>query len=1204
MNALRDPLQMPLDGIRVVEASAGTGKTFTIATLYLRLILEHGLLPEAIVVATFTRAATAELSERLRARLTRADEMLEHDDPASLQDGDDGETRAIRAVIGHALGCGRSLVELREHARKARLAMDGAMIGTLHGFCFRALGEFGFETGQALDEPELIDDARALELEIVRDFWRRGSADASVARLLAGTWSSPDALAKQVRDVRWRGRGIEVPVVATDALQSELASIRRRIATWDDATLAQADQEIGASLNNAAARKSRWHALRVLRDWARNEQLDADSDFIALSEAARFDREAIGKLGSFLKHPEGNVFDAVRQLQSLLDALVAARTTMAGLPAANLLRDARLYLESERPRRLAARNLMSHDQAVDRLADALAEPTRGGTATAKMRARWKAALIDEFQDTDTAQWHIVRRLFGDTTLVLVGDPKQSIYGFRGGDVYAWREAVAASSHARLELATSFRSGAGMTRGINALFDRTDAFIEQGFDYTEVASDDSVAARALLRDGVPVPALQLWQFTPADAGQADGQPANKERVRKAIQSACVAWLANMLDDPAVKLREHDGTLTSLRPRHIAVLVNSNAEAHAMQAALGRAGVAASSNLRASVYASDEAADLALLLDSLAAPDDPRRARAAHASVLLGHDAVAIASANSDAQALAAMLERVAEWTAMVDHRGPLPWLHQLIAEAAPRILAWPDGQRRIANYLQLAELLQALHATSFGVDDLAARFARARVEAIGDDVDGARLRIDTDADTVSIATVHAAKGLEYEVVLVPYAVLAFDPGKHSEKVPLYWHHSGNQAHVAVGTGTPEPIRAAAFTEQAAEDVRKFYVAVTRAKALCVLPWGEATCTQYSPMFHLLHAAGRATPLSADAAGCAQALRELCERAGDAAEIVPLPNAGTRPRHLIRRDAPRDDRPQPLAAREFARRTLQRDWQTWSFSRLVRGRAAAVDGDPAPGAGDGDASPVQPVAAVRPALAGARFGTTVPAVRELADCAAWTGMAEVPASQRDLVARCLRAQGLPERGMRPDEALRQTGACVGAALNATLPCGMRPCELLPPARRAEMEFHLALAPTAVPELFVLLHRHGYQQQRHGVGTETLHGMLTGVIDLVFEHAGKFHLIDWKTNWCPPYDEAALEAEIAAHDYDLQWLIYTLALHRWLRQRLINYDYDRHLGEVYYLFVRGLADGRGVHADRPPRRLIEALDALFDANAEARA
>jgi exodeoxyribonuclease V beta subunit len=649
---------------------------------------------------------------------------------------------------------------------------------------------------------------------------------------------------------------------------------------------------------------------------------------------------------------------------------------------------------------------------------------------------------------------------------------------------------------------------------------------------------------------------------------------------------------MLHDKSVRLRDRHGALHALRPGHIAVLVNSNAQAHAMQAALGRAGVPASCNLRASVYASDEAADLALLLDALAAPDDPQRARAARASLLAGDDAATIAAGIEDDMRQAAVLEGVAAWAAATQQHGPMAWLHGLVANAAPRLLALPDGERRVANYLQLAELLQDLDATSFGIADLATRFARARVEA-RDDADAARLRLDTDADAVTIATVHAAKGLEYEVVLVPYAVLARDPGKPDKCPPLHWYHDdANAARVAIGTGASPDVMQRACHEIRAEDVRKFYVAVTRASALCVLPWGPVNQMQHGAAYHLLHVAGREFPLGADASGCDAALRGLCERANGAARKVDLPSSAA-----IRRQTARETDVGELRARTFTRTGLQRDWQVWSFSRLVRGSANQAAADPRPGAGDASSMDGEPHDA---GPAGAAFGTAVHAVFEQTDFAAWRDAGGIPEGARPLIERALADQGVADGGASR-RAIDLTGACVRDALNTPLPCGTRLCDIAPERRKAEIEFHLSLSPARTPAWYVLLHAYGYQRQRGGVAAERLHGLLTGKNDLTFQHAGRFHVVDWKTNRCAPYDDAALRTEIAVHDYDLQWLIYTLALHRWLRQRLPGYDYDRHIGAVYYLFVRGMGEGRGIHSDCPPRALIEAMDALFDAHAE---
>jgi exodeoxyribonuclease V beta subunit len=1190
MSGVTDPLLLPLDGIRVAEASAGTGKTFAIATLYLRLIVERDLRPDEIVVATFTRAAAAELTGRLRERLELAAQLLHDDNPAAPRPDEDGARAEIRRTFARALQQGVPPADVRKRVREARATQDTALIGTLHGVCFRALSEFGFATGQALVRPELVEDVRALELEVVRDFWRRGSADAARAGLLADTWGSPEVLATQVRAARWGNLPAgSIPQPArpdTAALEARLAASRATIANWSDAELVDADQALGHAFSNASARKSRNMALRTLRDWARSDP-DEAADVAANVEVHRFDPDECSSKASFVAQPEGPLFDELHALAALFAELLPARKAAAGLPAATLLCEARAWFVAERGARLAARNLMSHDQAVERLAAALAHPA----AVAAIQRRWKAALVDEFQDTDSLQWQVVRTLFGERTLALVGDPKQAIYGFRGGDVYAWRDAIGQARAPTLQLATSYRAGRGMGAAINALFDVPAAFVEGGFDYTPVASAERVQPRAVLRDGQAMPALQLWSFAPTDVGQPEGKPASKERAEAGIEAACVAWIAGMLAAPGVRLRDARGDARPLQARHIAVLVNDNRQAHAMQAALGRAGVPASSNLRASVYGSDEAGDLALLLGTIAAPDDPRRARAAMASVLAGFDASAIAATVDDPDAQAAMLERSAGWAADAAVRGPLAWLHDLVAAAGPRLRALPDGERRLANYLQLAELLQALHAQSFGLGNLAARFARARVEA-NDDADVARLRLDTDADAVTVSTLHAAKGLEYDVVLVPYAVLARDPAAHKEPVPLYWYHDhANQACVAIGGGSDPADIQRATVEIRAEEVRKLYVAVTRARALCVLPWGQVTCTPFSALFHLLHEAGRALPLPATVEGCAQALHELCAKArGDAAVVAMAAIAAPSRRHP-------EARPAALRPREFTRTDLERDWQTWSFSRLVRGSSNAAAGDPLPGSGDADAPSVESgSAASEPGLAGARFGTAVHAAFEHADFAAWRDAAGVPDGERDAIERALRAQGLAEGDTAMRRAIDLVGTGIRAALNATLPCKVRLCDVAPDARKAEIEFHLALEPARTADLFALLHAHGYQRHRNGVAPRTLHGLLTGKIDLTFRHADRYWIVDWKTNRCPPYDRASLQDEIVRHDYDLQWLIYTLALHRWLGAVLADYDYERDFGGVYYLFVRGMQDGHGVYADRPTRALIDALDALL--------
>ncbi|HJU07882.1 MAG TPA: UvrD-helicase domain-containing protein [Rhodanobacteraceae bacterium] len=1208
MSADLTPLNLPLSGVRLVEASAGTGKTFTIATLYLRLILEQGLVPEQIVVATFTRAATAELSMRLRRRLRVAADMLRHEDAARERDDDDGEARATRAVIAHALATTDARV-LAERARTGELAMDTAVIGTLHAFCNRCLGEFGFETGRAPGELELLEDTRALLQEIVEDFWRRCSTDADAARLLAETWRTPDALAMQACDPRWRGREVsnaaELRAATRDAharreeTLARLDAIRNAIAGWDEDALQVADAELAACINHKTARDSRSRGLRELRGWA---QAGSAPDLLSAAARKAVDslaEDALAGLKSCKRKPEGPVFAAIADL----DANIKPLEKLDDDARAILLLDARVYLDRELPARMKALGMVGHDQAVDELAAALDDPQRGAHAVRAIRQRWPVALVDEFQDTDPQQWKILKKLFAHEggTLVLVGDPKQAIYGFRGGDVHAWLMAKHDAQGEPLRLDESQRAGSGVSAAINALFSRDDAFVEQGIVHEDVRSAPRVEQRALLVDGKTAPGLQIWRLPPPEPkGKTQPKLHDKGDAQSKIEAACVAQIVEWLDGARqgrVQLREGDGGTRELCARDIAVLVDSNREAKSMQRALARAGVPAASCLRASVYASDEAGDLRLLLEALRDPADAARARAARASLLIGDDALAIAKTRTDGAALDALLIETAEWAALVQRRGPLPLLHRLIARAAPSLLALPGGDRRVANYLQLAELLQDDHASSFGIDDLCDCYARALRESAGDtDADAVRLRLDTDAQAVQIATLHAAKGLEYGVVLLPCAAAGHASKKNGKKPALTWYHEGDTARVAVGKEISIEIDTRAEDEALAEEVRKFYVGVTRARAMCVLPWGCVRQANETALHWLLHAVGRETPLEVDEPNCEQALSELVARGDGHVAVAPLPEAGAKRLPKAQTSTTK------MEAVEF-RGAIERDWRTWSFSRLVRHDPRSDSGDPLPGSGDDSPMAVAEVlSSTKPPLAGARFGSAVHAALEKTDFSAWRDACGIPDSERALLERSLRAQGLPQPGtISMERAISEVGECVCAALNVRLDCGARLCDVETHRRRAELEFHLRLAPARTSALFALLHEHGYQLGRSGVGVAELHGLLTGVIDLVFEHRGRYHLVDYKTNLLPDYGAGALREAIAAHDYDLQWLIYVLALHRWLRQMLADYDYDTRIGEVHYLFLRGLRDNQGVHRDRPPRELIEAVDALFDGELE---
>ncbi|HEU0195864.1 MAG TPA: UvrD-helicase domain-containing protein [Nevskiaceae bacterium] len=1187
---LQEPtaLTLNLDGPRIVEASAGTGKTYTIATLYLRLIVEHGVAADSIVVATFTRAAAAELASRLRERLELAEALLSTPPTSWEKDGDD-----TQQLLSQLLADGQTQATLLERVGQARASLDTAFIGTLHGFCSRVLTEFGFEARQGLSEPELVTDPAELKLEIVRDFWRQASSDAATAVCLSDTWRTPEALLRQISDARWHGRTIRCPDAS--ALLADVEVARARIAAWTDAQERQLQDELERCMATARARKARLDTIYSVQAWAKAGPVQDIGNLPDEASFKKLERASIAKLKPVNVSPVGTSFDDLDALGTLLRPCWALKASPLKLAAAHWLAQAQPRFAEELERRLTERNLMAPDQAVTRLATAL---TAHRESVATITKRWTAALIDEFQDTNTEQWQIIEHLFGDRDkcqrLILVGDPKQAIYGFRGGDVYAWLEACEAvqrnfAATPRLTLLSSYRSGAPVCAAVNALFAVPQAFGTSGIDYLPVQS--ARAARCLVRHGKAQPGLLVWWLDPVTLPHKTTAPS-KAAAEPAVERACVDWIAALLADDTAYLQGDDGERHRVQPSDIAILVDTNKQAQALQGALGRCGIPAASNINASVYQTVEAADLTLLLAALAAPDDIQQVRAAAASVLVGGQASTLVATRNGPDQQAALLEAAAHWVQSVQRHGPLSWLLGLLEAATPRLLKLAGGQRRVANYLQLAELLQELARGALSPADLAVAFARTR-QATGSDE--TRLRLDTDADAVTIATIHAAKGLEYNVVLLPYATLGRGPNaRHSTQPKLAWYHDAQrQPQVAIGPAIDQAARIRDEQEAHDGDLRKLYVAATRARALCVTAYGPTLGTPHSALFRLLNVAGRAADkvLSNDTAGCRQALQELVARAGDAVAVEDLPASAPELTTPLRESPP------PLAARQFTRTHLDRDWRTWSFSRLMRSANPVADLETAPGAGDRGAADAPNSADTASAFGGIGFGLAVHAIFQQTNFAAWRDVESVPDTERALVEQCLRAHGLG--GDTPQALTKATeaaSACVRDALNTTLPCALRLCELPATQRRAEMEFHLALAPARSGELYELLHRYGYQQPRHGIAPERLHGLLTGQIDLTFVHAGRYHLIDWKTNRCTSYGAAGLQAEIDRHGYDLQWLIYMLALHRWLATQLTNYDYDSHVGELYYLFVRGLHDGTGIRVDHPPRALIEALDVLF--------
>ena len=1181
MSAL-DWTTLALDGPALIEASAGTGKTHAITLLYLRLLLERGLSVRQILVCTFTEAATEELRARIRQRIEEAESLLAGNLVGATADATETNPLA-RWLARRAAADNDAGATLRTRLALARLELDQAAVFTLHGFCARALADFPFAGGALFARGELLD-ARALRDAVAQDLLRRALAVADP--------DLPDEL-----------RALD---------EAELAQAMDLALQHPDATIAEPD------LAAIAAYRTRWHALRkaaTARDVARvlaGEPADyhLNKPFrLALEQALTALRDGDWRraLPDALAPESGSAQNRNKlrggetprldDLPALVElrALAALRPAMVRAWRARLLAAAMTAARSELPLRALALRGHTYADLIGGLAQAL-DGTRGRELAGMLHATWPVALVDEFQDTDGRQYAILQAIYaGRGTLLAIGDPKQAIYGFRGGDVYAYLRAARTPGLAHHALDTNWRSSTPLVAALNAFYAAAgpQALRVDGIVRAPVKAAGKADATPLRRAGQPLAsALHLHAVTPTER--------NKEAALAACLDACAETVVALLNDRALTLGD-----APLAPGALAVLVSRNQDVAALRRRLTARGVPCVGPGRASVMQGSCATEIETVLAAALDPGNAGRLRAALTTRLCGWSLDAVAALEADADVwrreTEAFAARQRDWIA----HGVLTLLEPLIAAAAPRLLAASDGERTLTDLRHLAELLQAQQPRCHGPSALLAWLHAERIAADedrgGDGNDERQLRIESDAARVQILTVHASKGLEFDIVLLP--MLWHAPrrrGAHAPAVVLV-HADDDGAVLDPGSAGFDSHLARWRTEQLGERLRQQYVALTRARHACHVFFAPALVDAASASGerdafsdHLLQIRDRC-----GADDTLQALHALSRQYPaitlDAATTI------TRARHVAvvepaRVLAARADWPLPRPA-----------WWLHSYSGLAHAAARASLLEPGPDdaganepgpATDNDTAPHAELLALAH-LRGPRFGDAMHAVFEHA------GPQPLWPQQRALVLQALRRQGLADAA--GEDGARMLAALVERARQTDLGGGLRLGAVAAADRVAELEFLLPLHDVPVAAIEAAAQRHDYPPLLPAGGMRVLNGLLKGYMDLVLRHDGRYYVLDYKSNWLgeriADYAPARLAVAMREQRYLLQMLLYTVALHRHLRERLRGYAVARDLGGAIYLFARaaGLAPAAGVYRECPPPALIAELDALFAGAAE---
>jgi len=1194
-------LTAPLLGTVLIDASAGTGKTYTIAALMVRLLLEQGLDLKEILVVTFTEAAADDLRNRIRQGIKKAAQAFE-----SGQGEDSFQQGLLLAWPEHTRAAARLHLLLRN--------FDEAAVFTIHGFCQRVLAEHSLETGVLFDS-ELVLDLRDLLRQIVEDFFRTSFYQDSV--LVVGyclKFFSPEALRKRLGNLYAR-EDIEVrpqldgAAIRRGLVQAEAdyrAVFTRVAAAWPERR--EAVQKFlleSASLNRNKYRKESlpgWLAALALL-LARTEPPPE-----LFKEFEKFTAPYL--LGGLKKGgvaPDEPFFASCGELQAAHGRFVDLLASYALWLESGL----HGYVRRELALRKETAGAHSFDDLLTRLRLALRGPG-GGALAGNLRRQYRAALIDEFQDTDPVQYEIFTSVFDhpDALLYLIGDPKQAIYSFRGADIFAYIRAVRAIA-ARFTLLDNWRSVPGLITAVNTIF----AGAAQPFVFEEIVFAPAQPAVKehipLLMAGAELPPMLIRVVHRPEPERA--KPVNKEEATRLILSDLAAEIGGLL----AQARGGQARLgeKALAAGDIAVLVRTNRQAREVQTALAQVGISSVLNSSESLFVSREAVEVGIVLRAVAECGNSRRLRAALATRLLAVPALELDSCREESD-LDGWFGRFRAYHELWESAGFVRMFGEFLDREGvrERLLSLPEGERALTNVLHLQEVLHTAAGQRLGLTGLL-KYLHDLI-AGGDDspAEELQLRLASDAELVQIITIHKAKGLQYPVVFCPFSwegspLLAREkrPGQDPGRRYLFHEASGDGYRLVLDLGSKqlESSREQALREELAENLRLLYVALTRAINRCYLYWGPFASAGTSAAAYLLHgtrlAGGAAAWASDPLAGLDDDdllgdLRALCRRSGGSVSLEPL-GAAVKVSAVGASAAVI-----PIHQRIF-RGQCRDDWRVESYSSLQRLREGAY----------GEHSLyMAEVSGLRRADGGGDFS-------DLAKFPAGSGPGTF---LHTLLEEVDFSGALPDRPVWLREKLQVAGydqrwaPILDRMLNDLLhtPLLAEDSSLLlagvgKEERLPELEFYFPLAVADLARLERLLAQggapcSGAQSGLLGQRPEGLRGMLKGYIDLVFRHAGRFYLLDWKSNYLganlEAYAESRLPEVMAREGYCLQYLIYSAALHLYLSRRLPGYSYDEHFGGVFYLFLRGVhrrsGAASGIFHARPGREEVVALAACL--------
>ncbi len=1221
-----DPLSTPLEGINLIDASAGTGKTHTICDLILRLLIEKELLINQILVVTYTEAATEDLRNRVRARLSSALDLIN-------SNGEVKDQLLHHILEKHAINKCRKILE------PALSSFDEASIFTIHGFCQRMLRENSFESG-ALFDTELIADDSFLKKEISEDFWRKNFTSPKIFSKLFLEYIKKKMAPGNIQSLTGGSLGnpdlVVIPLYQEDDVFSntwptEKAYLEKYTEVHLKWEIVKHDVSYLLMENDCLNRNK--YRKKSITSWlyAMDALPGPDSSSPFLFD--KFNKFTTGSITAACKKgcapPKHLFFDLCEQLLQLQGELLT-KYEICFIALKSRLHN---YIKKELTIRKSRSNIYSFDDLLIQLRSGLSGP--GGPFLANLiKNKYPAALIDEFQDTDPIQYEIFNKIYtssnnkGSTSLLyLIGDPKQAIYSFRGADIFAYIQAISEAETCQT-LTKNWRSVPALITAVNTIFSVSD----DPFIFPEIPFESALPAvkdhQLLTINGSHEPPLQFWFYNKKD--ETENKPILKNEARSRIINSVANEIVDLLK-LSLEGRANLGN-KKLTPGDIAILVRTNREARTIQTSLTACKVPSVLHSAESVFVSNEAYELEQIIVAIAEPGSEHKIKSALLADIIGMSIFEISILRENELEWEKWLNCFQLYHNLWNSFGFMKMFRTFMAEQGTKahLLKFSDGERRLTNLLHLTELLHKHEEEhNIGIPGVIHYFAE-KLNDPGVGSDEEQLRLESDAERVQIVTIHKAKGLQYPVVFCPFL---WEGLKATDKKEILFHEkTGDKYRQVLDLGSPEFTEhlSIAAIEELAENLRLLYVALTRAQNRCYLAWGAFKGAETSALTYLLHqkdsiSAGHSSEIESVMKATAENFRKMTDTQilADLTRIVDLAGKAINLKVITESAIPSLYSPDQVETDSFVARdfsgSIIADWRITSFSSLVSGFSKYSDMP------DRDSilsytedvenfsNDIQDSSSISNSPQdmytfprGIRTGNFLHDLLENLDFTCKDNN-----TFRDIIRTKLSNYGFENSW---ENTLFEL--VINLISTSLLPKAHYKQDLLlsnvnPQQCLKELEFYFPLSritAKSINEIFVDKICGGTETDSskawENLNFNQVHGFMKGYIDLVFESGGRYFIIDWKSNYLganlESYHSKKLTAAMKQGFYSLQYHLYTLALHKYLENRINNYGYESHFGGVMYIFLRGLNKQRdpdfGIFFDLPCLSLIREMEKVL--------